>query len=312
MVMLSLFKEIEKYKYGEKKYLSKRILAIALVALTVSAALFLAWILIEPQRPIAIISALPQELQPIREAMSSGREVRVANWTFYEGELYGKRVVVTSGGRGKVNAAASTSLLIELFKPRAIISISTSGALGDSEIGDLVISLQAVQHDHGESVPIGGLPGVLYPDITDYGRGFIPSPVQLWTENDRQLVTYFEADNELVELALQAGERIEFQQIPTLGRTPTVEAGTVVSGDQFVASTQKRDWLSRTFDASAVEMEGGAIAQIAYLRGVPWVLVRCNSDRADEDAYADIARFSDYATSNLAALVLKMVEIWTG
>jgi adenosylhomocysteine nucleosidase len=235
------------------------------------------------------------------------------NWTFYEGELYGKRVVLMSCGRGKVNAAAATGLLIELFEPQAIISISTSGALGDSEIGDLIVSLRAAQHDHGEIVPIGGLPGVLYPDTTDYGRGFIPSPVQLWTENDRQLVTYFEADNELIGIALQAGGQVEFRQVPTLGRTPIVKSGTVLSGDQFIASSQKREWLSRTFDnASAVDMEGAAIAQVAYLHGVSWVLVRCNSDRADENAYSDMARFSDYAGNNAAALVLKMIEIGLG
>ena len=293
-------------------HLSKQTLVIVLVLALISG-LFLAWVLVKPQRPIAIVSALPDELQRIRGEMSSEREVQVAHWTFYEGELYGERVVVTSCGRGKVNAAAATSLLIELFEPRAIISISTSGALGDCEIGDVVISLQAAQHDHGETIPIGGLPGVLYPDTTDYGRGFIPSPVQLWTENDRQLVTYFEADNELVGLALQAGEQVEFRQVPMLDRTPIVKAGTVLSGDQFIASSQKRDWLSRTFDnASAVDMEGAAMAQVAYLHGMPWVLVRCNSDRADENAYADIDTFSDYAENNATALVLKMVEIWTG
>jgi adenosylhomocysteine nucleosidase len=292
---------------------SKRILAIILAVLVASSALALTWVLTKPPKPIAIVSALPDELQRIRGAMSSEHEVRVADWTFYEGELYGKQVVLVSCGRGKVNAAAATSLLIERFEPRTIISISTSGAIGDCEIGDVVISLRAAQHDHGETIPIGGLPGVLYPDTTDYGRGFIPSPIQIWTENDRQLVTYFEADNELVELALQAGEQVEFRQVPTLDRTPIVRAGTILSGDQFVTSSQKRDWLNRTFDnASAVDMEGAAMAQVAYLHGMPWVLVRCNSDRADDNAYADIARFSDYAENNVAALVLKMVEIWTG
>ncbi|MDI6819901.1 MAG: 5'-methylthioadenosine/S-adenosylhomocysteine nucleosidase [Candidatus Hodarchaeaceae archaeon] len=139
----------------------------------------------------------------------------------------------------------------------------------------------------------------------------MPSPVQLWAENGRQLLSYFEADSDLVALAMRAGELVELRRIPALGWTPTVRAGTVVSGDQFVASSQKRDWLSRAFDASAVDMEGAAIAQVAHLRGVPWVLVRCNSDVADENAYADMARFSDYAAGNAAALALKMVELWT-
>ncbi|MDI6819900.1 MAG: 5'-methylthioadenosine/S-adenosylhomocysteine nucleosidase [Candidatus Hodarchaeaceae archaeon] len=156
-------------------HLSKRTLAIALASVIIFGAT-LAWFTAEPQRPIAIVSALPQELQPIREAMGSRREFRAANWTFYEGELYGKRVVATSCGRGKVSAAAAMSLLIELFEPKAIISIATSGALGDSGIGDVVISLRAAQHDHGEIIPIGGLPGALYPKNTDFGRASCPRP----------------------------------------------------------------------------------------------------------------------------------------
>ena len=265
---------------------NKRILAIVLAMLVASGLLVLTWVLINNQKPVAIInnqkpvaiiSAMQEELQPVIAAMSIECEGELwQNWTFYEGELYGKHVVAMICGAKTVNGYAATSLLIENFEPQAIIFTGISGALGDCKIGDVVISLRTAYHDN------------------------------------RMQMIYFEADNELVELAIQAGEQVEFKPVPELGQTPIVKVGTILSGDQFSASSSWRDWLSQTFDnPCAVDMQSAAIAQAAYMHGVPWVVVRCNSDNSDDSAHADIQRFANYAENNAAAVALKMVEIWT-
>ena len=72
-------------------------------------------------------------------------------------------------------------------------------------------------------------------------------------------------------------------------------AGPIVSGDQFIAQAEKVAWLRATFGASAVEMEGAALAQAANRLGVPFAVVRILSDSADGDAVADFPSFLNTA-----------------
>jgi adenosylhomocysteine nucleosidase len=262
-------------------------------------------------RPIGIISAFKGELEKIVEAMDVQEVVEIGQWTFYIGEIKGVKVVVFYCGVGKVNAAAGTELLIQRFNPRFIIFSGIAGGVARfTNIGDITISFDVAQHDYGKVVPIGGLEGVEYPEDAELARGFVPAGVPIYKGGEVKRVTYFRADPGLIELARKASSSIVFDPVPGTNRTPVVRVGTIVTGDQFIASSEKVEWLYKVYGALSTEMEGGAVAQVAYIHDIPWVIIRTNSDRADDVAEAIIVEFWQYAAENSAKIVVKMVELW--
>ena len=82
--------------------------------------------------------------------------------------------------------------------------------------------------------------------------------------------------------------------------------GRVVSGDQFVSSHEKKDWLVETFGGYCTEMEGAAIAHAAYLNNIPFLIIRAISDKADDSASMDYPAFEKMAIANSVTLILEM------
>ena len=59
--------------------------------------------------------------------------------------------------------------------------------------------------------------------------------------------------------------------------------GLVASGDQFISGGERKNFIKTTFNPACVEMEGCAIAHTATLNKVPFIIVRCMSDMADDN-----------------------------
>ena len=110
----------------------------------------------------------------------------------------------------------------------------------------------------------------------------------------------FEADEKLRELAIECNQKVnpEIQAFP----------GRVVSGDQFISDKAKKEWLIEQFSASCTEMEGAAIAQAAYLNGIPFLIIRAISDKADDSAGMDYAAFEAQAIKHSVNLLLEMAS----
>jgi hypothetical protein len=82
--------------------------------------------------------------------------------------------------------------------------------------------------------------------------------------------------------------------------------GLIVSGDRFVATNAEREALLVELpDALAVEMEGAAVAQVCHDFGVPLVVVRTVSDRADDAAHVDFPAFTREVASHYSAQLLR-------
>ena len=110
----------------------------------------------------------------------------------------------------------------------------------------------------------------------------------------------FEADEKLRELAIECNQKVnlDIQAFP----------GRVVSGDQFISDKAKKEWLIGQFSASCTEMEGAAIAQAAYLNGIPFLIIRAISDKADDSAGMDYAAFEAQAIKHSVNLLLEMAS----
>ena len=229
---------------------------------------------------LGIIGAMNQEVEAIKADMEDVQIVTKASMDYYVGRLYGREVVVVRSGIGKVNAAVCSQILVDDFAVSAIINTGVAGSLrAEINIGDIVLSLDAVQHDM---------------DVTHLGYkvGQIP-------EMD---MSVFRADGRLADLAAVCCKRVNPDIRTFIGR--------VLSGDQFVSDSEKKEWLAETFGGYCTEMEGGAIAQTAYLNHIPFLIIRAISDKADDSASMDYPEFEARAIENSVRLLEEMVRCW--
>ncbi|MBW8041365.1 MAG: 5'-methylthioadenosine/adenosylhomocysteine nucleosidase [Planctomycetes bacterium] len=247
------------------------------------------------KRTTAILGAFNKEIMMLEEQLADKHEQRIEGMRFVTGKLHGKSVVVAWTGIGKVNAAMTTTLLIEHFSPGEVIFSGIAGGVNPKLYpGDIVIAAETAHHDMG----ILGADGF-------YNRGVI-NPL----DGFRNPV-FLPADKRLLKLAEQAAEQVELEMIKTTvgERSPRIIKGIVVTGDVFVASPEKGAELHEKLNADAVEMEGAAVAQICYQRQIPHLVVRSISDKADETARVDSMIFQEMAAKNSAALIAKITEL---
>jgi len=221
---------------------------------------------------IGIIGAMQEEIDMLLASMEERRTDSQVGFDYDRGLLQGRSVVVCKSGVGKVNAAVCTQLLIDRYKVDAIIFTGVAGALDpELDIGDIVISRSCMQHDMDVSA-------------LGFARGAIPY----------QEVSDFPSDERLIRLAEQAGERV----FP--GRC---RVGKVLSGDQFIADRERVKDLHATFAGSCVEMEGASVAQVCHMNGIPHVVIRSMSDKADGSAHINFSAFTVEAANRSFAIV---------
>jgi adenosylhomocysteine nucleosidase len=231
----------------------------------------------------------------LEEQLTDKHQQQIEGMKFVTGRLHGKSVVVAWTGIGKVNAAMTTTLLIEHFSPSQVIFSGIAGGVNPKlDPGDIVIAAETAHHDMG----ILGEDGF-------YNRGVI-NPL----DGIRNPV-YLPADDHLLKMAEKAAEQVELEKIKTsVGeRSPRIIKGVVVTGDVFVASAEKGAELREKLNADAVEMEGAAVAQLCYQRQIPHLVVRSISDKADTTARVDSMLFQEMAAKNSAALIAKITEL---
>ena len=243
----------------------------------------------------AILGAFEREVTLLQDRLSERQEHQIEGIRFVTGRMYGKNIVVVWTGVGKVNAAMTTTLLIEHFKPEHIIFTGIAGAVNpELRPGDIVIAHKTAHHDMGTIWPEG-----LF-------AGSVKNPLD-HTENP----VFFPADQTLVEFAQRASERIDIQHVKTTTgeRNPRIIKGVIVTGDSFVASAEKCAELRKKLQADAVEMEGAAVAQICYQRQIDHLVIRSISDSADEGAVFDKQMFYILAAKNSSDLVVEMIGL---
>ena len=227
---------------------------------------------------IGIIGAMEEEVKCLKDKLVLSEVVKKASMEFYQGTLNGKDIVVVQSGIGKVNAAICAQILVDDFQVEAIINTGIAGGLVNHvEIGDIVISKDVLHHDM---------------DATGFGYevGVIP----------RMDTSIFEADTTLAELAKQVCEKVNTDISAHIGR--------IVTGDQFISSKERKTWLLDTFHGFCAEMEGAAIAQVAHVNHLPFLIVRAISDKADNSACEDYPKFEKKAIEHAVRLVEGMLE----
>lgn len=209
---------------------------------------------------ILILSALDEELRALRAELALKKDEQWGGQPILYGTLFGKEVVLARSGVGKAISAATAQRLCDLVRPKRLIFTGVAGALNpEYQIGDIVIARDVVQHDLDAS-PLG------------FARGLIP-----YTD-----IRFLQADPDLCGCA--ASVRLD---------GTTIRVGRILTGDQFITHEvrARAHYLTEELAGDAVEMEGAAVALVAHLNHVPWLLIRTISDRADGGAVLDFGAF---------------------
>lgn len=246
---------------------------------------------------IGVICAIPQELAYLRSVMAGANRQEIAHIAFDTGELDAQRVVLAATGMGKVNAGLVATLLADRFRCHAIIFTGVAGGLDpELRIGDIVIADRVVQHDFG-----------LIQDqrLRPYQPGYVPfiNPIErLGYPVELELldrVKHRLADFALPALSTAAGG----------GRPPRINYGTILTGDQYLHCEHTRTRLHNDFGGLAIEMEGGALAQICESFAIPWLVIRALSDLAGCDSGLNFNTFVKEVALSSARVVQRLLPV---
>ena len=226
---------------------------------------------------LGIIGAMQVEVEILLTHMENKTASEKAGSTFYEGTLEGIPAVVVQCGVGKVNAAICAQILSDCFGVTHLVNTGIAGSLNAKlDIGDLVVSRDAMYHDF-DCVHFG------------YDMGKVPG----------MDVVAFPADETMIRLAFEAAETVNPGHT-TIGR--------VASGDLFVAQKAAKDRIIQVTGGVCTEMEGTAIAQTAYRNGIPFVILRAISDKADDSAEMDYPTFERIAAHRCAQVTRNLAK----
>ena len=224
---------------------------------------------------IAIMGAMPEEIAPILEHLDDVQEINYAKNKYYKAKYKSIDVVVAYSKIGKVFSTLTATTMIELFACDVLLFTGVAGAVNpELKIGDLVVASKLAQHDL---------------DITIFGHphGYVPEGS-----------VYVEADKDLIALSKMIASEMNV----------SVKEGIIATGDQFIASEEKKQFIAETFRADALEMEGASVAVVCDALGVPFFILRSISDSADMDAGFNFDEFVESSAKVSAEFLMKMVD----
>lgn len=215
------------------------------------------------------------EVESLADMLDDRIDTTISGVTFHEGKLMGRDVVLAVSGVGKVFAAVCAQTMIIKFGAQAIINTGVAGGLDERlSICDAVVADFVVEHDM-DTTPLGDPPGLLS------GINIVDIPCD-------------KAIGDALEKSLEGTNYI---------------LGKIASGDVFVAEDAKKDYIKKTFDAVACEMEGAAIGHVCFINNVPFGVLRTISDGGDG---MDYMTFAGIAAEKGKETILKFLEIYGG
>lgn len=226
-------------------------------------------------KTIAIIGAMREEITPLLEYFKNYESITIGENLYYKLVYKNYQIIIAYSKIGKIHAALTCSTMILHFKADYIVFSGVAGGLrADLRVGDIVLATSLCQYDV---------------DISAFGHplGFIP-----------ESRIYFDTDKTLNNIARKVSKIHNI----------ILKEGIIASGDSFVFSKEKKDWIVNTFKADVVEMEGISIAVVATLLNIPFCIIRSISDSADDNANISFDEFLDEAAKKSAKLVLAIVD----
>lgn len=222
-----------------------------------------------------IIGAMEYEVALLKEKMELERTEEISGLTYHIGALAGHKVVVVMCSVGKVNAALCAQTLVQVYKVDRLVNTGVAGALDiRANVFDVVVSDELCYHDASL--------GVL--------------------ERNPPYTSKFVADHDMLRWAVVSTCEVADGAFSCF-------VGRIVTGDKFISDAAVKADIVERFKPMCVEMEGAAVAHVATMNNIPFVVIRSMSDKADDSAEMSFDEFAPRAAENSARIILKMLEL---
>ena len=225
---------------------------------------------------IAVIGAMEQEVELLRGALQNTKTETIANSEYTTGTYEGKEVILLKSGIGKVNAAMSTTILLEKFNPTVVINTGSAGGFDATlNVGDIVISDEVRHHDV---------------DVTAFGYEI---------GQMAGMPAAYKSDESLMEIAKEAVKEVGEHHY---------SVGLICSGDVFMSNPERVEAVRKDFPTmKAVEMEAAAVAQVCHQFNTPFVVIRALSDIAGQESGMSFDEFLPVAAKHSTEVVLNAI-----
>ena len=219
----------------------------------------------------AFITPMPLEAQSLLKDAEVTSSTTHGHAIIFEARYQNHPYLVVQSGVGKAFAAASAQAIIDRYPDiQAIIVVGVAGSINKikAPLCCPVLAKRLVQHDI---------------DTTGFGDpfGLIPG---------------------LDEVDLETDSKLNYKLLKTY---PTMALATIATGDQFVSSSERKQWIGMQFGAVCVDMESAAAAQIAFVNNIPFSALRVISDA--ENPKEEYEQNAERAAAKAGEIIRKFI-----
>lgn len=227
---------------------------------------------------IGIICADIREINEILVLMENTTKESVNSFEFTVGFLHGVKCAVVLSGVGKVHAAMCTQTLILKYSPDFVLNVGVAGGIEENiKIGDVVVASGVIQHDF---------------DVTAF-------PGRKKGEVSGIKIVEFECAKWITDKILYCSQNISDLNLHT---------GTILTGDQFLISTQKLHELKSHFGGVACDMESGSIGHVCYVNKIDFGIIRSISDNANFESAGNFKKFLVSSSKNASLILSNFIK----
>lgn len=227
---------------------------------------------------LIILGAMEEEIGQLLTMADLRTSDSWGPFSLHFGKISNQEVCIVKCGVGKVLSAMLTQHLIDRYKPSAVVFSGLAGSLNPKfEIGDIMLSVDCIQHDM-DAKAIG------------FKRGQVPYTDIFAVKSDQRLlnvVQQFKPDN--------------FK----------IHVGRLLTGDQFITKSDDRShqYMTSELHGDAVDMEGASVATVCSINKIPFLIIRTISDKADGTSPENFQSFLPVASKHAAQVVAHLVKL---
>ncbi|KAI8612139.1 mta/sah nucleosidase [Chytriomyces sp. MP71] len=286
---------------------------------------------------IAIFSAYGPELDLLIAKTTHQMTLSINGRSVILGKLNGHNVILTKTGVSMVNSAMATEAILRTFNVEKVLFSGVAGGIDPTHnIGDVVVPAKwsdylegyLAQGSNGNypepdvnngiytpanliSKPVNN--GPFYPESVN-----LANEMNLGTNVDKEVATtWMQADPKLLKVA--SGLNVQLSNCGVdaftgathcLTNAPKlVVGGNGVSGSSFVDNADFRSYIFETWQAACVDMESAAMAHVATVHNVPFIVFRSLSDLAGGSKQSnELGLFLGLAANNAANVLLAFLD----
>lgn len=272
---------------------------------------------------LAIVSAFEPELKQILAKIKVSQRYEINGRTFTTGQLGGREVLLFLSGVSMVNAAMNTQAGLDHFTITGIVFSGIAGGVNPNlHIGDVVVPKEWAEYQEqvlARKTGSGWDTGWHKTSLGNYEMMF-PMEVTVTHKggqaDQEEAKFWFAVDPAMLASAEKAARQVELKRCPKLGSClqelpKIVTGGKGASGSSFVDNADYREWMWKTFQVDAVDMETAAVAHVAYTNGIPFLAFRSLSDLAGGGpGENEMVTFLQLAADNSSAALLAFLQNW--